>query len=116
MEKCFSVSHGMQERLEFYKLYLPATQKFTSLHERFTSLDAALKKRAEYISRTLRGIRTDTLEWVDKTIVVLVDSQKNIIEGYCGECSQVVDHKIVDPHTARIVCQQCPRVLDPKEL
>lgn len=96
---------------EFFRLYDPIRQRFTSMHERFLTLPRALSTRAHYIERTTRGIRIDTIDWIRDTIIVKVDRDKNIIEAYCGDCGGIVDR-----HTAEVVCSQCIRVIDPEVL
>ncbi len=95
---------------EFFKLYLPATQKFTSMHGKFRSLEDAIATRAQYIERTTRGIRLDTIDWIKDTIIVKVMGV-DILEAYCGGCGG-----IIDSYTAKVVCQQCKRVIDPELL
>ena len=104
-------SHGMQVPEEYFKLYIPAKGKFASLNGRWLTLEQALKGRAADIARTLRGVRLDTLPWIHDTIIVKVDRSNNILESYCGTCGSVTDRE-----TAHQVCQQCIRVLDPKEM
>lgn len=99
----------MQE--EFFKLYDPVRQKFTSMHGRFLTLGSAIETREYYIERVKRGVRLDTADWIERTIIVKIDSLKNILESYCGTCGG-----IVDKDTARMVCSQCIRVVDPEVL
>ncbi len=96
---------------EFYKLYDPIRKRFTSLHGKFLTLDGARSMRSYYINRVKRGVRLDTKDWINDTIIVKVDRDKNIMESYCNDCGSVTDHE-----TAMHVCEQCKRVLDPKEM
>lgn len=95
---------------EFFKLYLPTTKKFTSMHGKFRTLEDAINTRAKYIERTTRGIRLDTIDWIKDTIIVKVMGV-DILEAYCGDCGSVIDS-----HTAKVVCEQCVRVIDPELL
>jgi len=95
---------------EFYKLYDPIRNRFTSMHGKFRTLEDAIDRRKHYIERTARGIRLDTIDWIRDTIIVKIKGG-DIVESYCGDCGSIVDRE-----TAKAVCSTCIRVIDPELL
>lgn len=102
---------GRAPREHYYKIYDPVRGRFGSMHGRFTTLEEARRRRKDYIKRLERGQRLDTKEWMYDTVIVKVDSGKNIIEMYCGNGCEISD---LDPE--HHVCEQAIRVIDPELL
>ena len=101
----------MQEHVEFFKMYDPLRQRFTSMHQRFKTIEHAIKEFKYYQERVTRGIRLDTADLIKRQIIVRINKDNDVLESYCSECGG-----IVDASTAKIVCQQCPRVIDLEDL
>lgn len=63
-----------------FRHYLPSTGRFTSMHQTFATREESDRVLAQYIERTERGIRLDSLPWIHEVITVEVeDENRNVI-------------------------------------